>query len=592
MGADLSSSGSFTDPQKQYLQGFFAGVGQRSLVPYVGTGADGRLTHDPAQGGDNAAVETVHGVPIDDLCKEEQIKHEQHGLDIWDTLLDSATRDRFPEGGDVFRYKFHGLFYVKPAQDSLMLRCRIPGCALRAEQFEAIGEIAEKWGGGYCHVTTRGNIQVREIQARDSLDVLLRLREAGLTSQGSGADNVRNVTASPTSGFDPDEVYDVLPLARAMHHYILNTRELYDLPRKFNIAFDNGGAISVCADTNDIAFYAVRVRAAADAPMEVFFRVQLCGITGHRQFASDCGLLLKPEECVAVAAAMLRVFSENGDRTNRKKARLKYLIDKWGTERFLEETQKKLAFELRRGALEDCEARRKVEHHGHIGVYPQSQDGLAYVGVCVPVGRLTVAQVRGLSQLAREFGQGEVRLTVWQNVLMPHVPEARVDALVEALDALGLSVEANPISNGLVACTGNQGCKFSSTDTKRHAIELGAYLKERLSLDTPLNIHFTGCPHSCAQHYIGDIGLIGVKVKEGERSIEGYNIVLGGGVDDRQAIAREVFSAVPFSKVPALLESVLRAYLSERAPSEPFHTFTRRHSEAELDALFASALSA
>lgn len=570
----------FTPEQQEYLKGFFAGVTQSADVnhPFVSQSITGQLTANPAESasGINQAAHTVHGIPIDDLCKEERIKHEQHGLDIWDTVLDNAARNKFPQGGDVFRYKFHGLFYVTPAQEALMLRCRIPGCVLRTDQLRCLADIAALWGGNYAHVTTRGNIQIREIQPKDTVDVLLKLRDSGLTSQGSGADNIRNITASPTSGFDPDEVLDVLPYARAMHHYILNKRELYDLPRKFNIAFDNGGAISVCADTNDIAFYAVMPKPDSGVEARPHFRVQLCGITGHKQFAKDTGLLIPPEQAVAVAAAMTMVFRAHGDRTNRNKARLKYLVDSWGIEKFLTETAKLLAFPLQYVPLEKCEPRKPSSKHGYIGVHAQRQPNLCYIGISVPVGRLETDQMRGLAAIAEEFGRGELRLTVWQNVIIPHVPQDKAAACVERIQELGLSVTPALIRNGLVACTGNKGCKYAATDTKGHAIALANILEGAVALDEPVNIHFTGCPHSCAQHYIGDIGLVGCKVPVGEIKEEGYHIVLGGGVDSDQGIAREVFTSVPFSKVPLLIRQLLDGYLQHRRDSERFVDFTRR----------------
>ncbi len=581
----MSTNQDFNPVQKQYLQGFFAGVAQRGY--FVGQTANGQFTHDAnAAAGGNLIDETVHGTPVEDLSKEERIKYEEHGLDVWDKLLDHAAQDKFPEGGDVFRFKFHGLFYVAPAQDAFMLRCRIPGCVLRADQMVGLAEIAEDWGGNYAHVTTRGNIQVREIQAKDSVDVLVKLREIGLTAQGSGADNVRNITASPTSGFDPLELIDVLPLAKAMHHYILNNREMYDLPRKFNIAFDNGGAVSVCADTNDIAFYAVRVGEGCEVEPGVYFRVQLCGITGHKQFAKDCGLLLKPEECVAVAAAMLRVFQENGDRTNRKKSRLKYLVDDWGVEKYLEEVGKRLAFDLRYFAMGSCEPRAPITRHGYIGVYPQKQVGLNYVGVTVPVGHMTPEQMKGAAALASKYGKGEIRLTAWQNFIIPHIPDESLDAFKEGLCELGFGWEHDHIMNGLVACTGNAGCKFAAAGTKAHSLKIGEHLKSTVQLDQPINIHLTGCPHSCAQHYVGDIGLQGVKVKVDGASVEGYHIVLGGGVDDEQGIAQEVFPSVPFDDIPPLLERVLKTYMNQRDSKESFIQFTRRHTPEQLREIF------
>lgn len=580
----------FTSEQQEYLKGFFAGVTQRpGLGTFVGETASGQITTDAsASATANLTEANVHGFPIDELCKEELIKHEAHGLDVWDNILDHAARDRFPDGGDVFRWKFHGLFYVKPAQDALMLRCRIPGCVLRDFQMERLANIAEQLGGNYAHITTRGNIQIREIAAKDSVDVLLGLADVGLTSRGSGADNIRNITASPTSGFDPNEVIDVLPLAKAMHHYILNNRDMYDLPRKFNISFDNGGAISVCADTNDIAFYAVTAQLDGDAEPAPYFRMQLCGITGHKQFAMDTGLLLKPSECVAVAAAVLKVFRENGDRTNRKKARLKYLVDDWGLEKFLETTQSRLDFELRYLPLEQCQQRESVTKLGYVGVHPQKQAGKNYLGVVVPVGKLETDQMRGLARIARDYGAGELRLTVWQNLLIPHIADADIASAKAEIEALGLSTDYHPITAGLVSCTGNRGCKYSATDTKGHAVALGEYLKDKVTLDQPINIHFTGCPHSCAQHYIGDIGMLGTKVKRDGVSVEGYNVVLGGGTDDQQFIAQEVFSQVTNDELPAFIEGLLQTYLAQRKGSESFAAFTRRHNPEQLRELFHS----
>lgn len=573
------NTASFSSEQKQYLEGFFTGVQQRGSAPFLGKTETGQFTGDPE--------EAVFGTPLEDLCKEEKIKYERNGLDVWDTILANADADRFPEAPDVFRYKFYGLFHVKPAQDSFMLRCRIAGGRLLSHQLRGLAEIAEDWGGGYADITTRANLQIREIMPRDTIDTLIKLDELGLTSRGSGADNIRNVTASPTTGFDRGEFLDVMPYARSMHHYILNHRDLYGLPRKFNIAFDSGGAISVCADTNDIGFYATRLREpVGELPAGVYFRVQLCGITGHKQFASDCGILVRPEEAIPVAAAMIRVFIEHGDRTNRNKARLKYLIDDWGVEKFLTQTQEKLASPLHYVDRALCEARPPVVPHGQIGVYPQKQDGLHYVGVVIPVGRLQPDQMRALATLSERYGRGEVRLTVWQNLLVPHIPTGDLESFKDGLAEAGLTTETVHVRGGLIACTGNTGCKFAATNTKGQAVALGQYLADVLALDQPINIHLTGCPHSCAQHYIGDIGLLGAKCKRGDETLEGYHVFFGGGVDDRQAIARQVFTAVPFEELKPLLESVLRTYLAQREDGESFFHYTRRLDDAALQATF------
>ena len=583
---------SFSSVQKEYLQGFFSGVAQRTHNPFVGETADGRITNDPSLSATGNKVDEVYGVPIEDLCKEEKIKHEEHGLDVFGKIWEHADQNKFPEGGDVFRWKFNGLFYVKPAQDSLMLRGRMAGCAIRDYQLEGIAEMAEDWGGGYAHVTTRGNYQIREIMPENAMKILLKLGDLGLTSRGSGADNLRNITASPTSGFDPYEVYDVLPLARDMHTYILNSREMYDLPRKFNISFDNGGPISVCMDTNDIGFLAVRVPEGKDVPAGVYFRVQLCGITGHKQFAKDCGLLLKPEECVPVAAAMVKVFVENGCRTNRKKARLKYLVDDWGFEKFIEKTQEKLTFEMGKLPLEQCEPRLDILRHGYLGVHKQKQEGLNYIGLVVPVGYLTPAQMKGIAQISRRYGKGDIRMTVWQNVIIPHIADADLEAVKAEILELGMNYTANFITGGLVACTGNRGCKFASADTKGHAMLISERLSEKVPLDQPINIHITGCPNSCAQHYVGDIGLVATPVKRDGESVEGYNMVIGGGVDNEQGIARELQNGIAGDELPDVIENILQKYMAKRDGSESFIEFVRRHEISDLQNLFFDHVAA
>ncbi len=584
----------FTEEQKEYLQGFFAGVTARTVSPFVGQLPNGKFTAQATAGIANLATQpiaeeqTVLGTPISDLCEQEIWKLEQHGLDIWDKLLAHAEENKFPDKADTFRFRYHGLFYVAPAQDAFMLRCRVPAGQLTAEQFRGLSEIAEDWGKGYADITTRANIQIREIAPKHIVKVLLKLQELGLTSRGSGVDNVRNITASPTAGIDPAEIINTQPYAKALHYYILNNRDLYDLPRKFNVAFEGGGSISVVADTNDIGFVATKVKEDAEVPAGVYFRVQLAGITGHQQFAADAGILVRPEQCVAVGAAILRVYIEHGDRTNRKQARLKYLIDRWGIPKFVEEVEKKLSFPLIFFPLEKCVPPHPPVLHGHLGVYKQSQKNRNYVGVAVPVGRLRVRQMRRIADLARNYGSGELRLTVWQNLILPDIPDAFVETVKRSLVRIGLHYETTSITGGVIACTGNTGCKFAATNTKGQAVELARYLERKLHLDQPINIHLTGCPNSCAQHYIGDIGLLGVKIGQNETQQEAYHVFFGGRAGFEQQLGKQVFHGVAFSELPALLEKVMKIYLERRSGNETFIQFVTRHEVNRLQEIFSN----
>ena len=575
-----------------------AGVAASGLIPFAGHTPGGLITASPG----NAATsnlaspveESVFGTPLGDLCKEERWKYDEDPLDAWDRLLRHADENRIPDAENTYRFKTFGLFYVAPAQDSFMLRLRVPACELTATQLHGVAHLADEFGGGYSHVTTRGNLQVREFKPRDIVKVLTRVQELGLTSRGAGADNIRNITASPNSGFDPDELLDVRPFAKGLHHYILNHRDLYGLPRKFNVAFDNGGSISVAADTNDIGFFAVRVTETSlratglesdTVAPGVYFRVQLGGISGHGDFARDTGLLIRPSEAVAVSAAMIRVFAESGDRTNRKKSRLKYVLEKWGVEKYLTETGKKLAFPLVRLPLAACEPRRPVIKHGWLGVARQSQKGLNSVGLGVPVGRMNARQMHALADLATSYGRGELRLTVWQSVIVPHIPDAFVETFKRSAQRLGFYHEASSAAGGIIACTGSRGCKYSGADTKGHALALMKHLGDRPLVEAPINIHFTGCPHSCAQHYCGDLGFVATKLADGG---EGYHLVLGGGMDQEQGIARELFRGIRASEVNNVVDNVLRTYSAQKQRGESFVEWVRRHSMKELQEKLSS----
>jgi ferredoxin-nitrite reductase len=581
MNAPSSAEAAFSQEQKEYLQGFAAGLSAAGALPkgLIGSPAG------PAAVEAASAEATWFGWPLDEISREEQLKRELNPLDMWDQLLAHAQENKPPQGGDVFRFKFHGLFYVAPAQDSLMVRVRVPGNAISSRQLRALAGIAADLGGGYGDVTTRGNIQIREIAPRNMVEVLTRLSDAALTSRGAGADNVRNITSSPLSGIDATELIDTRPLARALQLYLLNSRDLYGLPRKFNISFDGGGRLGLATDTNDIGFVATQVDSATLVPPGVYFRVFLGGITGHQRFGDDCGLVVAPSECVAVAASMLRVFVDHGDRTDRKKARLCYVLDRLGTARFLELVQAKLGFPLRYLPADQCTARQPVDKHGHIGVRAQSQPGLSSIGIAIPVGRVRAEQMKALAQLAEDFGSAELRLTVWQNVVLPNVPDARIAAAVDAIKAIGFGVEASTITGCVVACTGNVGCRLSATDTKGQALQLSRYLDERIKLDTPISIQLTGCPNSCAQHCVADIGLLGMQVPQGERSVEGYHIYLGGGLEQERGLGREFARSVAFAELPPLLERLLLGFQARRQMHESFVDFARRHDIDDLRAL-------
>ena len=292
-----------------------------------------------------------------------------------------------------------------------------------------------------------------------------------------------------------------------------------------------------------------------------------------------------------VADAVVRAFIDHGDRTDRTKARLKYVLDAMGIERFLGLMEEKLGRKLTRVPAEAISPRPAFSRTAHIGVHRQKQAGLNWIGVALNVGRLSPEQMRGLAKIARDLGDGDIRLTVWQNLLISGVPDDGIALARAAIEAIGLCSEANSVRAGLVACTGNSGCKFAASDTKRHAEDIARWCDNRVALDVPINIHLTGCHHSCAQHYIGDIGLLACKIatSDGGDQVEGYHILVGGGFGPDAGLGREVARDVKAEDAPRVVEGMLKTYLAKRASAdEPFFAFTRRHEVADLQSMFAA----
>lgn len=556
--------------QKNYLEGFFSGVQQRAVV-----------FADLFPAGETAQVKPV-AEPEEELMltAEERIKNEEHPLDSYYRLVENARANKAPEKEEIFRFKWNGLFYLTPVKDAFMARLRIPGGIVKTYQLREIARTAAELTTGYVQITTRANFQIRLIKPKDTPEVLRRIQSVGLHTRGAGADNIRNLTVNPTAGVDPYELIDCRPYIGELADLIISHREFYNLPRKFNIAFDGGGLIGAVEDTNDVGVKAVKI-----ASGEVMFRIALGGATGHKAFARDLGVLVKPEEIVAVVLAIVRVFIAHGNRGDRKRARLKHLLEKWSLGEYLAETEKVLGYSLTKAPLGALTYPSQDLPHSHVGAFPQKQPGMQYLGVSVPVGQITPRQLLRLADLADNYGSGEIRLTVWQNFIIPNIPDGYVETVKKAVLRMGFATTQSHLASGVIACTGSRFCKYAATDTKAHAVELTKYLEKRLQLDQPVNIHVTGCPHSCAQHYMGDIGLLGAKTRDGR---EAYHVTVGGGFGRNAACGRQVFQAMPLEELKPMLEKMLRVYLEKRESGETFQQFTTRHDVNTLQRLFCN----
>jgi ferredoxin-nitrite reductase len=585
----------FTDEQKRYLEGFTSGLQISRAGRGFGSASAGKTNTDPS-GPDAAHFKAQDRVTASGkkLADQEKFKREEHPFDAYPRLKEQALTNAPPSPADNFRWRYYGLFYVAPAQDSYMCRLRIPNGILKHWQLSGMADLAERLCGPFCHVTTRANLQVREIPPRNTVALIEGIQDLGLCSRGSGADNIRNVTGTPTAGIDPQELIDTREYARQWHYHILNDRSLTGLPRKFNVAFDGAGKIAVLEDTNDIAFAAIEVKDGFGVEPGVWFRLGIGGITGHKDFAKETGIIVRPEDATKVADAIVRVFIDLGDRTNRLKARLKYVIDGMGMEKFLVLVEEKLGSAFTRVPPEALAPRPIFDRIAHIGVHKQKQAGLNWIGVALPLGKVTCEQMRCLAKIAADLGDGEIRLTVWQNLLISGVPDDKVALATAAIEAIGLAIKTSELRAGLIACTGRAGCKFGLADTKHNAARIADWCDPRVAVDTPINVHLTGCHHSCAQHYISDIGMIGARIPVGDTddTVDGFHIFTGGGFGPQAEVGQEVFHDVTAEEAPVYVERLLKAYLSNRtSPDETFLTFARRHDGETLRKLADAEVS-
>jgi ferredoxin-nitrite reductase len=463
--------------------------------------------------------------------------------------------------------KCPGLFYATPAQDGILSRIRIPGGILNSQQCGAIADIADKYGGGYVDVTNRANLQIRQIHQGIDTQVLQHLQDLGLGCSNTTVDQIRNIMTSPTAGIDSQELIDTRPFVTAWDNYITANAQLSGLSAKFSVCFDGGGIVSVSDRINDIVFAAVLVNG------NVYFR--LCLSLGAKgKPAQNTGILLPPEQCLSVLAALANVYLAHLDPTSKQKLRLRELLNNIGWENYLQQVQQHLAFPFSPRKTEKSIERTATNYH-HIGIHPQRQPNLFYLGVVLPLGRLETMQILGLAELAEIYGSGTLRLTPWQNIILTDIPQQAIAKVQNQIAALGLYCTLSNINSALVACSGKKGCAASATDTKGDALTLAEYLKTHVALDNPVNIHFSGCPKSCAQHHKSDITLLGVTIEEDNRTIEGYRVYLGVD-DDAQKFGRE-YQFVTVAKLPALIEKMLLTYKTQRLnQNETFKEFAHR----------------
>ena len=494
------------------------------------------------------------------LNKFEKFKAEKDGLAVKSELEKFAQIgwEAMDETDREHRLKWVGVFFRPVTPGKFMMRMRIPNGILTSAQMRVLGEVVQRYGDdGNADITTRQNIQLRGVRIEDVPSIFNSFEPVGLTSVQSGMDNVRNITGDPLAGIDADELFDTRELVAQVQDMITNHGEgnpkFTNLPRKFNIAITGGRDNSVHAEINDLAF----VPAYKDeSPRQFGFNVLVGGFFSARRCDAAIPLhaWVSPENVVALCKAVLEVYRDRGLRANRQKSRLMWLIDEWGLDRFRSEVEKQLGQPLQSAAAKD---EIDWDKRDHIGVYQQKQPGLNYVGLHIPVGRLYAQDMFDMARLAEVYGSGEIRLTVEQNLIVPHIPDSRLEAFLAEPLLQKFPINPDILTRGLVSCTGAQFCNFALIETKNRALAMIKALEAELILTRPVRIHWTGCPNSCGQPQVADIGLMGTKVRKNGKAVEGVDIYMGGKVGKDAHLGTCVQKGIPCEDLKPVLQELL-----------------------------------
>ncbi len=532
------------------------------------------------------------------LNKVEKIKLERHPLKVRQAIIDTyskdlAVMDEVP--GEVERLKWVGIYPQKQGGDAFMMRIKVPGGVLKPEQARVIGKIAADFANGpipnphfgnnFLDLTTRQDVQMHWIKMGDVPEIWRRLEEVGVTTVQACGDSARNVLCCPVSGLGREEVIDAYPVAQAISNYFTGNREYANLPRKFKMSVT--GCLEDCAqaEINDIGMVPAE---REDGTLGFNLRVG-GGLSDGPRMASDIDVFVRPEDAVEITRGIAQVFGELGNRENRWTCRMRYLVQELGPEGFREELEKRACVELI-PAGEDLTKRYRGDH---VGVHPQKDEGVYYVGLNVPVGRMSGEQFEEAGRLAEEYGS-EIRLATDQNLIITGVREERLDDLLAEPLLKRYSSNPGAFERGVVACTGNEFCRFAIVETKIRALEWAREMDRRVGElgQEAVRMHFSGCSASCAQPQIGDVGFRGETAKKKDAIVEGVDIGLGGSLGKDAAFIDWVEGAKPADEVPDALLRVFERFKEERREGERFHEWARRTRNEELRATLRGLVSA
>ena len=493
------------------------------------------------------------------LNKFEKYKAAKDGLAVKDELEKFAEMgwEAVDETDLTQRLKWLGIFFRPVTPGKFMLRLRMPHGIISSQQMRVLAEVVQRYGDdGSADITTRQNLQLRGVHLEDIPDIFSRMQAVELTSMQSGLDNVRNITGSPVAGIDAKELIDTRQLVQAVQDMITNSGEgnyeFTNLPRKFNIALEGSTDNSIHAEINDIAF----VPAYKD--QELGFNVLVGGFFSSTRCSAaiplDAWVPPTEKEVVALCRSILTVYRDHGSRGNRQKTRLMWLIDEWGVEAFREAVEKSFDRSLAKAAPEDA---LDSDKRDHVGVFQQKQEGLNYIGLHVPVGRLQAEHMFDLARVAEVYGSSELRLTVEQNVIVPNVPDNRLATFLAEPIVQTFPIQPSSLVRSLVSCTGAQFCNFALVETKTQALALSRRLDSELDLPESVRIHWTGCPNSCGQPQVAQIGMMGTKARKNGVMVPAVDIYMGGTVGKDAHLGERVMQKVPCDELPGVVRTLL-----------------------------------
>ncbi|HSY34503.1 MAG TPA: precorrin-3B synthase [Acidobacteriaceae bacterium] len=537
--------------------------------------------------------------------RSERLKVEKNPWAAWDEVRTFAREGRgsvLPEWAE-FYFKWWGVYTqgdgagvtggvggVGKATEYFMMRIGLPNGLLTAKQLHTIADITEKYARGVADITTRQNIQLHWLTIEALPEIVDALTAIGLSPKGACGDVVRNVTGCPLAGLDGHELLDASPLAVEVAHLLTANPEFYNLPRKFKISVTGCPIWCSYPEINDIGL--TGLKRVKDGREEVGYSMRVGGgLSAEPHLAVRLNAFVPQDKALAAVKAVCEIFREQDVlRESRTHARLKYLFMRhgWTAERMLAAIEEKIGF-----TFDPCEEGPIAEdvYRDHVGVHAQRQDGLSYVGVTVLNGRLDPAQLHALAALSEEYGDGHLRATIGQNIVLVNIPSAKAREVVAKISALGLEVQPHVFYRGAVACTGTEFCKLAIAETKGFAKWLVEEMEERLpAFDQQLRLHVTGCTNSCGQSWIADIGLEGKKLKKDGKMVDAFYFCVGGAVGEYAGIARQIGYRAAAEDCPEAIERLLRGYLKGRGDGENLRAYFRRTSDEDLRTLLAGGV--